>query len=946
MTKIRILNLKFNGLARLRPIGVALFCVSAVSLAIGSTFDFVETFEGSSQDSQSVSGYDNTGWTSSSSLNDPNYATAPAPLEGSNSLYSSNGVRYIERSVAAADELWVYCRMVGTVESDFERNLITLLNADGSETLGKVSGRSDYLEFYASNGSVSDMTSLDKWPAHDTEMHIWLHWKRSTGGNGVTELWTSTDGTRPPSADRVISNGDATSQVEKVRFGFLSLAIIDSIVIHSSEIGNSPLGDTYLIEEGFEEVDSGGALGSATDGYDSPLVSAEVFTTGSINPDHGNTDGERVQVDGRNGEDTYVEWDLGRDYNELWIYFVVDKKGNTYNRSIFKFFNDSGSEVLDGNISTSSRLLDIGVDNSIGFGSGASVWIHYQAGGVKELFLSTDGVRPSSGSNYGTGTAGSSGIRKLRFGIFNKYNTWGYDRLLVSENEIGDNPWDSLGNALPEVTSLTHSPAIGEDDTSLAVASNLTIGNDTDGDSLSITNVEQGANSGTSGQAVQGTYGVLTVTDNGDDTYDYTYDLDEGTAVVDAVRTGATVQDVFTISVSDGVGADVTFDLSFDVSGVNDLPVLANPIASIPGAQAGDASYSHTLASSHYTDAEDAPAAFTWNLSGDALPSWLNFDSSTGAFSSNAAVPSDGDATYNFSIAVTDADSGASQSDAFTFVVSPLPNNAPTLDNPVADQAATEGAAFSFTLSLGTFSDLDADALTWTVTESLPWLTVDNNNSTTPPTLHGTPGSSDVGGPFTISVKVNDGQADSPIDSFDITVEAASTEGSTNEQLFTNTVTGTTGADGSRIDLSDSDLVIENHESASIRLSTAGSERLVVDANGTVTVNAAGASANALDVDGTVRAKKVMVDADWADFVFEEGYKLKTLGEIETYIAEHGHLPDMPSAEVVKREGVSIGESQSLLLQKVEELMLYIIDQEKRIQELERQLEANKQDSE
>jgi small-conductance mechanosensitive channel len=94
-------------------------------------------------------------------------------------------------------------------------------------------------------------------------------------------------------------------------------------------------------------------------------------------------------------------------------------------------------------------------------------------------------------------------------------------------------------------------------------------------------------------------------------------------------------------------------------------------------------------------------------------------------------------------------------------------------------------------------------------------------------------------------------------------------------------------------------------------------------------------------VDGVLKAKEVKVQSDvWADFVFEKDYKLRSLNEVETFIQENRHLPDIPSEEEVKEEGISIGEMNARLLRKVEELTLYLIQQKKA---LEAEQERNEQ---
>jgi hypothetical protein len=94
------------------------------------------------------------------------------------------------------------------------------------------------------------------------------------------------------------------------------------------------------------------------------------------------------------------------------------------------------------------------------------------------------------------------------------------------------------------------------------------------------------------------------------------------------------------------------------------------------------------------------------------------------------------------------------------------------------------------------------------------------------------------------------------------------------------------------------------------------------------------APAYKLDVLGTIRATEVKVETAWADFVFKPDYKLRTLSEVEQFIKANNHLPEIPSEAEVKENGIGLGEMNAKLLQKVEELTLYLIDLQKQIEEL------------
>ena len=87
-----------------------------------------------------------------------------------------------------------------------------------------------------------------------------------------------------------------------------------------------------------------------------------------------------------------------------------------------------------------------------------------------------------------------------------------------------------------------------------------------------------------------------------------------------------------------------------------------------------------------------------------------------------------------------------------------------------------------------------------------------------------------------------------------------------------------------------------------------------------------------LSVEGRIRAHAVKVYTDWADFVFDENYKLSSLAEVEKYISENGHLKDIPNAKQVEENGIELGEMNKLLLQKIEELTLYVIQLNKELE--------------
>lgn len=100
-----------------------------------------------------------------------------------------------------------------------------------------------------------------------------------------------------------------------------------------------------------------------------------------------------------------------------------------------------------------------------------------------------------------------------------------------------------------------------------------------------------------------------------------------------------------------------------------------------------------------------------------------------------------------------------------------------------------------------------------------------------------------------------------------------------------------------------------------------------------------------LSVNGKVRANEVKVYTGWADYVFEKGYQLRSLEQVEAHINKNGHLPDVPSAKVVEKNGIFVGEMHATLLRKIEELTLYMIESNKATKALQKEVATLKKEN-
>lgn len=117
---------------------------------------------------------------------------------------------------------------------------------------------------------------------------------------------------------------------------------------------------------------------------------------------------------------------------------------------------------------------------------------------------------------------------------------------------------------------------------------------------------------------------------------------------------------------------------------------------------------------------------------------------------------------------------------------------------------------------------------------------------------------------------------------------------------------------------------------------------MLMNGNGNIGIGT-NAVSDRFAVDGRIKAREVIVtDMGWADHVFDDRYRLPKLSEVSRYITINKHLPGIPSAKEVSESGVRVGEMQARLLEKIEELTLHVIAQEKRIDLQEKEIKIQK----
>ncbi|RXK85952.1 hypothetical protein [Filimonas effusa] len=141
-----------------------------------------------------------------------------------------------------------------------------------------------------------------------------------------------------------------------------------------------------------------------------------------------------------------------------------------------------------------------------------------------------------------------------------------------------------------------------------------------------------------------------------------------------------------------------------------------------------------------------------------------------------------------------------------------------------------------------------------------------------------------------------------------------------------------------------SDVRLDAENGARLSFRTNGHERMKIEENGNIGIGTE-ASSYKLAVDGTIGARKIKITQEaWPDYVFDSSYQLPSLTHVETFIKANKHLPEVPPATEVKTNGLDLGDNQAILLKKIEELTLYIIQQNKQINDQNTQIiQQNKQ---
>ncbi|GAB3433023.1 hypothetical protein [Niabella aquatica] len=162
-----------------------------------------------------------------------------------------------------------------------------------------------------------------------------------------------------------------------------------------------------------------------------------------------------------------------------------------------------------------------------------------------------------------------------------------------------------------------------------------------------------------------------------------------------------------------------------------------------------------------------------------------------------------------------------------------------------------------------------------------------------------------------------------------------------NYLLFRNNGTsiGIIGSNKSIYGNNESNFGLYVYGNNSMEFSTNNSKRLIIDGSGGVAIGTTSVPIGyKLAVSGKVIADEIKIKPNasgWPDYVFKPGYIVRSLEETEKFIKHYQHLPEIPSAEQVAKDGVELGNGQAILIKKIEEMTLYLININKRVKQLE-----------
>jgi Bacterial Ig domain len=183
-------------------------------------------------------------------------------------------------------------------------------------------------------------------------------------------------------------------------------------------------------------------------------------------------------------------------------------------------------------------------------------------------------------------------------------------------------------------------------------------------------------------------------------------------------------------------------------------------------------------------------------------------------------------------------------------------------------------------------------------------------------------------GSYTLSAKAIDGSGNISTSSANIIVESLNYFWSTTGNIATSGDT----------------FFVGTVDTNRLAFRTNNVERMTILKDGTIGIGTKTTYGYALAVNGTAIFTKAKVKAagTWPDYVFKPDYKLLDLKDLECYLKEHQHLPDIAPEKTVLREGIDIAEQQAALLKKVEELTLYLIEQNKKIEAQQKEIDELK----